>query len=349
MSERLSPNTAEGEADRRARASLRVLPHPGSALGRAELLARAWARDAEQDDWCVDPSSALQAGCEATDLDVAAMSASERRAVHLTRQRIRAQAVLAAAELGPEAERREQLRRNLIVLGSALLHLVGFVVLATAVADLRVKPRPSTHEHLFEARAVVPIELEPALPAEPEPEPEPEQIEEHRRGPRAEPRPARERKSAPAKAPAEPASDPAAEPSEAAPQQLHGVEFSSAGAEGRESGGAGGFGHGDRDGGGSGSAGPGKSDVNASPRGGLLEPEYPADLERRGIEGSVLVKVWIDEHGHVIKAEVAHSSGYESFDHNALVAAQRQEWDAALDHGEPVASTRRYRVHYRQR
>jgi protein TonB len=81
----------------------------------------------------------------------------------------------------------------------------------------------------------------------------------------------------------------------------------------------------------------------------LLEPEYPPELERNGIEGSVLVKVWIDEHGHVIKAEVVESSGEESFDHNAIMTAQRQEWTAAIREGEGVASTRRYRVHFRLR
>ena len=53
----------------------------------------------------------------------------------------------------------------------------------------------------------------------------------------------------------------------------------------------------------------------------------------------VIVKVWIDEHGHVIKAEVVESSGEESFDHNAIMTAQRQEWTAAERGGKlPVVS-----------
>jgi len=342
---------------------LRVLPSPDSPEGRAELLAAAWASDAEQDDWCVDAGAALRAGCALWpglapgDSGVAAMPASERRAVHLTRQRIRAQAVLAAALPLPAAERRARVHRLAIFVGSGLLHLLGFVVLATAVADLQPSERPSTHEHLFEARAIIPIEtieLEPASETRAE-------LAEDRAEPPVVAAPSQakpDRASAPQQAPAEPQ----AAPAEPAAYELSGFELSSEGElaagdpGGRAWGQPGGSGAGPSKGAGSGSGsgghgshGPATPDVSANPRGGLLEPEYPAELERRGIEGSVLVKVWIDEHGHVIKAEVGKSSGHEAFDHNALMTAQRQAWSPALHAGEAVSSTRRYRVHFRQR
>lgn len=339
----------------RSGATLRVLPpqledreQSESPRGRAEALAAVWARDAEQADWCVDAEVALAAGCTTGDSDVAAMPASERRAIHLTRQRIRAQAILAAAEPGLAHERRERARRSAIVIGSAVLHAVGFVVLATAVADLQPKPRPTTHEHLFEARAVVPIEPAPMMVEQPEPVAAPPQPVTQ---PKPTPQPKRS-KPTHDHAPTQPTK------SEPAPYELHGFELSSQGE--LAAGEPGGESWGRPGGAGSGAGGGGeeqaaskpaasKPDVSASPRGGLLEPEYPPELEREGIEGSVLVKVWIDEHGHVIKAEVVESSHEESFDHNALMTAQRQEWTPALRGGEAVESTQRYRVHFRLR
>jgi TonB family protein len=335
-----------------ARAALRVVPDPDSPRGRAEALAAAWAGDAEQADWCVDAEPALAAGCSQSDSGVCAMPASERRAIHLTRQRIRAQAILATTE--PDQQRREQRRRLAIVIGSAVLHAIGFVVLATAVADLQPKQRPATHEHLFEARAVVPFEPAPAVPA-PLEVVDPQPVEQAQPVVQAQPKRAK------------PTHDHAADPTPAQPSQpaayeLRGFELSSdgelaAGEPGGES-----WGRPGGKGTGSGSAGTGhhdhdhdqprataKPDKEASPSGGLLQPEYPPELERKGIEGSVIVKVWIDEHGHVIKAEVVESSHEESFDHNALMAAQRQEWSPAIRGGEPVASTRRYRMNFRLR
>ncbi|MFO7563554.1 MAG: energy transducer TonB [Enhygromyxa sp.] len=314
-----------------------------------ETLPVDWTRDVEQVDWCVDAKASLAAGCSGPDSGVSAMPASERRAIRLTRQRIRAQAILAAAE--PEQERRERIRRGAIVIGSALLHAIGFVVLATAVADLQPRQRPSEHEHLFEARAIVPIE--PPAPASPEPEaiePQPQPQPVAAPPPKPSPPPKRAK-------PAHDHAPPSASESEPAPYELRGFELSSqgerpAGEPGGESWGrSGGSGAGAGAGAGEPKQAPAasKPDVAASPSGGLLGPEYPPELERQGVEGSVLVKVWIDEHGHVIKAEVVESSGHESFDHNALMAAQRQEWTPAIRDGEPVSTTQRYRVRFRLR
>ncbi len=362
LSEERHPSSgerADGKVGERrsvgARSPLRVLPDPDSPQGRAEALAGAWAQ-AEQPGWCVDAEAAIGAGCSTTDMGAAAMPASERRAVHLRRQRIRAQAILAAEP--PTSASRERARHFAIALGSAAVHLIGFAVLAYAVADLQPKPPPDAHEHLFEARAVVPIDPTPALPTPSEPalaedQPAPESPPTPASpSPKPKPKPNERRK------PAEPAA--AKSSSEPAPYELRGFEFSSegelaAGEPGGESWGhPGGQGSGKGSGSGEHEDAPAKAksskpDAPASPRGGLLEPEYPAALERRGVEGSVLVKVWIDEHGHVIKAEVVESSGEEAFDHNALMTAQRQEWTAATLDGDSVASTRRYRVHFRLR
>lgn len=349
MSEEPRPSAGEraaGNSDRRGAVSLRVLPQViDDAEPLASASATAWTRGAEQADWCVDGSVALAAGCVSADSGVTTMPASERRAIHLARQGARARAILAAAE--PGVEQRERTRRWAIVIGSAVLHAVGFIALATAVADLQPRARPHAHEHLFEARAIVPIEPVPVpvTPAEAEAPAEEPAVATPQ--PRAQ---ARERK--PSK-PADEQPQSAAKPSE--PYQLQGFEFSSEGelASGKQGQKSGAAGHGHSDAGGDEEQprehAASKPDVRASPRGGLLQPEYPPELERNGIEGSVLVKVWIDEHGHVIKAEVVESSGEESFDHNALMTAQRQEWTAAMRDGEAIASTQRYRVHFRLR
>lgn len=342
------PQTSAGEraaGSKRSGAPLRLVSSE-PAITQTEIAA--WARQAEHADWCLDAQTALAAGCSMADSGVAAMPASERRAVHLTRQRIRAQAILAAVE--PAGER-ERIRRWAIVLGSVVLHAVGFVVFATAVADLEPRPRPVHHEHLFEARAVVPIELpEPVVVQAEQAEPTPSSVD----SPPPKPSPARRSKPALDHDHHDHDHHDHATPSESAPYELRGFELSSQGE--LAAGEPGGKSHGQPGGTGAGRGQDGHSskpaaspDEPARPRGGLLQPEYPPELERRGVEGSVLVKVWIDEHGHVIKAEVVESSHEEAFDHNALMAAQRQEWTPAIERGEPVASTRRYRVHFRLR
>lgn len=350
MSEEPQPSAKRRAAgnDRRGSVALRVLPDPNSPQGRAEALASAWARGADQPDWCIDANAALAAGCTSSDSGVTTIPASERRAVHLARQGMRARAILAADEPGLEQQRRERSRRLAVVIGSAVVHAVGFIVLATAVADLRPKQRSGPHEHLFET-AVVPIEVPLASePIEVEPPAEPPPIA---RSPK--PTPPRQRSKSSKPADAQPSEQPSeqAKPS-SEPYELHGFELSS---EGTLPSGAGSHGthagshhrsHAEQ---GPPKPAASKPDVQAKPRGGLLVPEYPPQLERKGIEGSVLVKVWIDEHGHVIKAEVVESSGEEAFDHNAVMAAQRQEWTPAIRNGEEVATTQRYRVHFRLR
>lgn len=362
-----SPTQASvGASGDRSGPPLRVLPDPDSPQAHAEALSQLWAAsgaaggaETAEPDWCVDAEAHLRGRCDAAEASDAAMSASERRAVHLTRQRIRAQAILTADEAEPRAGARW--RRWAVLGGSVAMHVIAFAILANAVADLSPRERSGAHDHLFEAPAVIAFEPAPAIETEPEPTPElepivdePEAIEPN---PAAKPKPRAHEPS-----PSQPPAEPAAEPAPAGPRRLQGLEFSStdpdagaglpAGDGSGRPGGGGGMGTGTGTGTGP-STGPGepkpKADVVAAPLGGLLQPEYPPALERAGVEGSVLVKVWIDEHGHVIKAEVVESSGEEAFDHNALMVAQRQEWSAATIAGEPVASTRRYRVHFRQR
>jgi TonB family protein len=52
----------------------------------------------------------------------------------------------------------------------------------------------------------------------------------------------------------------------------------------------------------------------------FLDPKYPEDLRKRGIEGSLQLKVLINKEGQVVKVEINNSSGYHNFDEQAVQA-----------------------------
>ena len=308
-----------------------------------------WPLDAVESSWCIDASTP---GCSLGAAETSAMLASERRAIHMTRGRERAQLVLAASERPSKGQ-----RRIAALIGVSLgLHLLGFAALAWFGDGLESNIAHRGREPFSNERVIVPIDVAPRETPEPEPSFEAEPPPAPTPTPDARPlvHPHRHADSNPAKP--EPV---AAQPSSYA---LHGFQLSSEGTiaagsgEGDAWGSPSGSGHGSGSGGG-GSSNPEPAkpatpsakgpDVQAKPRGSVVEPDYPPELERRGIEGDVLVLVWLDEHGHVIKAEVVEGSGYESFDHNALMAAQQQAWTPASVGGEAVASKRRYRIRFK--
>lgn len=293
-----------------------------------------WQCDADEPSWCVD---ATIPGCSIGEREVSTMPPGERRAIRLTRARERAQAVLAVPEERPRRERRVVA----LISVSVALHVLGFVLLAWFGEGLETRIPHRGREAFTNERVIVPIDV-PAREVEPEPEPEFVPMDSSAVAQ------ARPRRPSPKPAPV-PASPPAS-------YALHGFQISSAGSlpagsgEGEAWGSEAGQGHGAADAGsdaaptGPAVAGP---DVQAKPRGNPIEPDYPPELERRGIEGDVVVLVWLDEHGHVIKAEVVESSGYEAFDHNAVMAAQQQGWTPAMRGGEAIASKRRYRIRFK--
>ena len=54
-----------------------------------------------------------------------------------------------------------------------------------------------------------------------------------------------------------------------------------------------------------------------------ISPKYPTRALRRGAEGKPLVKVWINKLGKVTKSELIKSSGNDSIDKAALLAANK--------------------------
>ena len=57
-----------------------------------------------------------------------------------------------------------------------------------------------------------------------------------------------------------------------------------------------------------------------------VSPKYPTKALRRGVEGKPLVKVWISRQGNVTKSELIKSSGNESIDKAALIAADKSKF-----------------------
>ena len=64
--------------------------------------------------------------------------------------------------------------------------------------------------------------------------------------------------------------------------------------------------------------------------------EYPLDLWAEGVEGSVLVRVLVNEEGGVDSAMVAESSGQPALDSAAVAGAKAMEFAPALKDGEPI-------------
>jgi TonB family protein len=67
---------------------------------------------------------------------------------------------------------------------------------------------------------------------------------------------------------------------------------------------------------------------------------YPPALLEQGIEGQVLLRLYVDSAGHVVpdSTRIAESSGYPALDSAALVASPELRFSPALDQGRPVAA-----------
>ena len=68
--------------------------------------------------------------------------------------------------------------------------------------------------------------------------------------------------------------------------------------------------------------------------------EYPRALFEQGIEGSVLLRLYVDSTGTMIpdSSIVFETSGYPALDSAALVGAAELKFSPALRDGEPVAT-----------
>ena len=68
----------------------------------------------------------------------------------------------------------------------------------------------------------------------------------------------------------------------------------------------------------------------------LIAPDYPAISRRMGEEGKLVLRVELDEAGHIDEAKVINSSGYERLDAAALTAVKSWQCNPSLRNGQPV-------------
>ncbi|MDP5292340.1 energy transducer TonB [Oceanimonas sp. CHS3-5] len=64
---------------------------------------------------------------------------------------------------------------------------------------------------------------------------------------------------------------------------------------------------------------------------------YPVQARRRGLEGTVIVEVWLDEQGKQTKRVLARSSGVQVLDKTALKAIARWRFSAYVENGQALA------------
>ena len=76
---------------------------------------------------------------------------------------------------------------------------------------------------------------------------------------------------------------------------------------------------------------------------------YPPALLEQGIEGRVLLRLFVDAQGTLIadSTRVAESSGYPALDSAALTGARELRFSPALRNGRPVAAPFLQPVHFR--
>jgi TonB family protein len=68
-----------------------------------------------------------------------------------------------------------------------------------------------------------------------------------------------------------------------------------------------------------------------------VKPRYPESARRRGIEGTVLLKMRITAQGRVEDVQVVRSAGYPELDESAIEAVRRWRFEPARRNGAPVA------------
>ncbi|MGE0353757.1 MAG: energy transducer TonB [Gemmatimonadales bacterium] len=77
---------------------------------------------------------------------------------------------------------------------------------------------------------------------------------------------------------------------------------------------------------------------------------YPADLYQQGVEGTVQLRLFVNETGTVLpeSTAVVESSGYPAFDSAAVRGVARMRFAPAQRDGRPVATAFAQPVHFRR-
>lgn len=77
--------------------------------------------------------------------------------------------------------------------------------------------------------------------------------------------------------------------------------------------------------------------VNAPEIQAILHDAYPPELREAGVQGVVLLWLYVDERGHVERLQLRRSSGHAAFDSLAQEVGARMKYRPALNRTEPVA------------
>ncbi|OEF51682.1 ferric siderophore ABC transporter substrate-binding protein [Enterovibrio norvegicus] len=72
------------------------------------------------------------------------------------------------------------------------------------------------------------------------------------------------------------------------------------------------------------------------------QPKYPRIAKRKGMEGNVLIEVWLDEDGNQTKQNILQSSGFNELDDAALKAVKKWHFNGYKNDG--VALAHRVRI-----
>lgn len=77
--------------------------------------------------------------------------------------------------------------------------------------------------------------------------------------------------------------------------------------------------------------------MNATEIRAILHDAYPAELREAGVQGVVLLWLYVDERGQVQRLQLRRSSGHDAFDSLAQEVGARMKYRPALNRTEPVA------------
>jgi protein TonB len=77
---------------------------------------------------------------------------------------------------------------------------------------------------------------------------------------------------------------------------------------------------------------------------------YPPDLYRNQVEGTVILRLFVNESGTLLpeSTRIAEGSGYAALDSAALAAVEELRFAPAQRNGEPVATAFLQPVHFQQ-
>ena len=78
----------------------------------------------------------------------------------------------------------------------------------------------------------------------------------------------------------------------------------------------------------------------------LVPPVYPKEAEKKGIEGTVGLRVLVTEKGTVDKVEIESSSGHREMDEAAIKAARKTRFRPAVKDGQRVAMWINYPIQF---